>query len=487
MKKAIILLAGATMCYPLNSTAQTWSGSSTAAGDTYRYGRVGIDRTSSSPTVFTPLNSLHVKTNVMNDGIRIEQTGGTGATLELSNSGTGGRNYALYSTGPTNLEGAGNFGVYDYSGGGWKMYMEAATANVGFGTGSNALSARLQARTNINSVSGVFIAGMGEANLGVDGVPIGLRGIVTNNIGPTQNFSRGVWGTAQTPNISGNFSSYNYGVHGVATGGHFNVGGYFEATASGTARTAIGVYASYSVSSGASGWAAYFNGNTFCSGSYTTSDRQLKTDIVTFTNAVDKLKLLRPTTYVYKTNEFSALHLPEGKQIGLIAQELETVFPELVRDVPGFNELDENGKVVGTLPSLKSVNYDGLIPVLIAAIQEQQQQLDEQSAIIADLKERLDANTFSPESIADQIRLYQNTPNPFNRETVIRYAIPETVGSAYIAVYDLNGKQLLTVPLTEKGENTVTIASNSLSPGLFVYAIVADNQLITSKRMVITD
>lgn len=441
-------------------------------------GNVGIG-------TLTPGVALTIVTTGTNDGMRIYQTGGTAAAVGLFNST--GRNYAFFSTGTGNFEGAGHFGLFDYSGGGYRMFFQAGTGNVGFGTGSTSLSARVHGLLSITSPSSVYSAGLFDANLYVDGVPTGVKGIATNQVGPTQNLSRGVWGIAQTPNISGNFSSYNHGVHGTATGGHYNVGGHFEATASGTARTAFGIYTTYTVSSGASGWAAYFNGNTFCTGAYTTSDRQLKTNIQSYTNALDKLKLLKPSTYVYRTSEFTSLHLPEGQQIGLIAQELETVFPELVREVPGFNQYDENGKVIGQLPALKSVNYEGLIPVLIAAVQEQQQQIDEQNAIIAELKQRLPEDAFNSGSVVNQVRLYQNEPNPFNRETVIRYYVPESIEQAYIAVYDLTGKQLLTVPLTQKGENAITVASNSLSAGIFVYAIIADNKLIDSKRMIITD
>lgn len=436
----------------------------------------------------SPVTSLTIQTPSTNDGVRIYQTGGTAASVGLFNNGTGARNYALFSTGPGNGEGAGHFGLYDYSGGGYRMFFQAGTGNVGFGTGSSALTARVQSSLSIASASSVFTAGLFEANMSVDGVPTGVKGVATNQVGATQNLSRGVWGIAQTPNISGNFSSYNHGVYGTATGGHYNVGGTFEATASGTARTAIGIVSSYTVSAGASGWSAYFNGNTYCSGSYTTSDRKLKNNIEPFTNALDKLLLLKPSTYVFRKDEFKAMNLPEGNQIGLIAQELETVFPELVREVPGLDLFDENGKVSGKLPSLKSVNYEGLIPVLIAAVQEQQKQINEQQATIAELKRHLPSDDLlSGNAVEAKIRLYQNEPNPFSRETTIRYYVPESIGEAYIVVYDMTGKQLLTVPLTQKGENRITVASNSLSAGMFMYAIIANNKLIDSKRMIITD
>ena len=77
------------------------------------------------------------------------------------------------------------------------------------------------------------------------------------------------------------------------------------------------------------------------------SDENLKKDITSVGSALDKVKKLRGVDYTWKdTNE-------KGK--GVIAQELQEVFPELVSEEP-------NGYL--------SVNYNGLIAVLIEAIKE---------------------------------------------------------------------------------------------------------------------
>lgn len=75
-----------------------------------------------------------------------------------------------------------------------------------------------------------------------------------------------------------------------------------------------------------------------------------------------------------KFNETSSVF-----EFGLIAQELETVLPELVFDkkvyLKGVGETD-----------LKTVNYIGLIPILTKAIQEQQEIIESQEARIAKLE-----------------------------------------------------------------------------------------------------
>jgi trimeric autotransporter adhesin len=129
MKKLAIMIglsiAGITM-------AQQWNGSTLSTGIISRTGSVGIGTT-------TPTASLSIQTGVSNDGIRIIQTGTTGACLGLYNSSIGARNWSLYSTGSTNAQGAGNFIIYDNSGGGSgseRIFIKGATGNVGLGTTS---------------------------------------------------------------------------------------------------------------------------------------------------------------------------------------------------------------------------------------------------------------------------------------------------------------------------------------------------------------
>ena len=80
------------------------------------------------------------------------------------------------------------------------------------------------------------------------------------------------------------------------------------------------------------------------------SDRSLKKEIMHLEKSqLSKLNRLKPSQYKYKSQETDIL------QFGLIAQELQKIYPNLVREM--------DGKVLG-------INYEGLIPVLVAAIQE---------------------------------------------------------------------------------------------------------------------
>lgn len=82
-------------------------------------------------------------------------------------------------------------------------------------------------------------------------------------------------------------------------------------------------------------------------------------------------------------------------------------------------------------------------------------------------------------------RLYQNAPNPFTGETVIRYDLPETVSQAAIYIYDMQGKQIKSLEASPS-EGSVTLQGSDLPAGMYIYALIADGREIDSKRMILT-
>ncbi|MCB0666722.1 MAG: tail fiber domain-containing protein [Saprospiraceae bacterium] len=114
------------------------------------------------------------------------------------------------------------------------------------------------------------------------------------------------------------------------------------------------------------------NGDVGISGGvYGVSDKSIKKNIEDLTGGLGIVMQLKPRSFWFKTDDYRSLHLPEGKQYGLIAQELESIISDLVTDQNTFlNEQEESEKI-------KSVNYLGLIPWLIRAMQEQQEMIDD--------------------------------------------------------------------------------------------------------------
>ena len=129
------------------------------------------------------------------------------------------------------------------------------------------------------------------------------------------------------------------------------------------------------------GYAGYFAGNVYCLGSYLPSDERLKENIQPMQDALAKVMKLDVKTYTFK-QEYASMNLPTSRQYGFTAQNLEGVFPELVKLNPA------KGKEQPI--EFKAVNYTGLIPVLTEAIQEQQKLLENKDARIDLLQKQLD-------------------------------------------------------------------------------------------------
>ncbi|MDX2304200.1 MAG: tail fiber domain-containing protein [Microscillaceae bacterium] len=208
------------------------------------------------------------------------------------------------------------------------------------------------------------------------------------------------------------------------------------------------------------------SGNVLATGSFITSDKRFKRNIETIPSAMDRLDKINGVSYSYETQKFAERGLPEGKNLGLIAQEVEKVFPELVvEDAEGY----------------KAVNYDGLIPVLIEALKEQKAEIDLLKEELKTLKNP------SQESVNNKAQLFQNQPNPFDKSTLIRYKLPEGVAQAMILVTDLQGKEVNRLAISQGGEGSISLEAGSLAKGIYLYSLVADGALIDTKRMLIAD
>ena len=116
---------------------------------------------------------------------------------------------------------------------------------------------------------------------------------------------------------------------------------------------ANGAYIYFSVNGS---YVSYINS----SGTYATSDERLKENITTLTGSLDKIKQLRGVNFTWIDTE----HKGSETHIGLLAQEVEPHFPEVVGDGGLPHPDDENEE------PYKNVNYAALVPALVEAIKE---------------------------------------------------------------------------------------------------------------------
>lgn len=229
------------------------------------------------------------------------------------------------------------------------------------------------------------------------------------------------------------------------------------------------------------------NGSVNATGIFNSSDASLKNSITTLPNSLNKIKSLRPVTFKWNTSNDSA---STGTHAGFIAQEVDTVIPQLVHT-------DQGG--------LKTLAYIEMIPYLVSGMQELIKQNKQQDSIIQVLTQNVasccqnsaarqtgitgnDPKALTQINVnlsdVDMVVLGQNTPNPFAEQTTITYNVPEKYGYAQLIFKTLDGKIIKTVDITKKGRGQINVFANDLSNGLYMYSLIIDGMTIDTKKMV---
>lgn len=88
--------------------------------------------------------------------------------------------------------------------------------------------------------------------------------------------------------------------------------------------------------------------------------------------------------------------------------------------------------------------------------------------------------------MSNSIILNQNDPNPFAEETRITFNIPESVSDAKIIIFSTSGIIIQTVKINERGNGELHVFASNLSNGIYSYALIADGEIVDTKKMVCT-
>ncbi|MEM1327253.1 MAG: hypothetical protein AAGI23_14925 [Bacteroidota bacterium] len=300
-------------------------------------------------------------------------------------------------------------------------------------------------------------------------------------------------------------------------------------------------------------WAGYFSNDIYISGSLiqpslANASQQKKNDKTKpLENSIEKLRKLKVIQFDGEDIDFDKAEKPNGTYYGLYSDQVKEQFPALVRlgKQPIYKEVEEYEKAERMVPvkvehpvfqeeknesgetvrreriekqmelqpetyfkKVKvnrmvsteehlGINYVGFVPVLIQTIQEQQKQIDELVAVVAELrkevegiKEQANSNTESRTIVVPkfptQSRLDQNTPNPTDGSTSIRFFIPESATTAVLQLHDLNGKLLHQESITTRGEGQLQFDLQNLSNNIYAYTLLVDGRIVDNKKMILT-
>ncbi|MAE87707.1 MAG: hypothetical protein CMB80_33545 [Flammeovirgaceae bacterium] len=67
------------------------------------------------------------------------------------------------------------------------------------------------------------------------------------------------------------------------------------------------------------------------------------------------------------------------------------------------------------------------------------------------------------------------------------FSIPKNVNQASIYIYDLQGRQVKRIDLSERGNSFIMIRAGELSAGRYLYTLIADGKEVGTKKMILTE
>lgn len=361
---------------------------------------------------------------------------------------------------PISINGAGSSSYYIYGNTGLKsgIYLSA--------TGNNS--------STLNG--GLFISSMASKNIGMEGrASNGTTCIGVLGSGGTGSMSIGTYGT-----ISQNYIVCGAAIYGTVygdTGSPLSTGDKYAGFFNGNVKTTGSIVAGTTIQGALLGESASSVGSqSLRSSSVIRSLSGL--NVTTYQKERPVLAKDAGTIYDLDGETDKAAKKPEPDMMdeqyyekshfALDADRLEEAFPDLVY-------VNKDGS--------KVINYMEMIPLLV-------QSINELSAEVADLKQSgaraaSRGMTNIEDSFTSQNKLYQNTPNPFKEQTIIRFSLADGVTDATICIFDMTGKTIKKLPISS-GMESVSIGGYELGEGIFLYSLIVNGQEIDTKKMVIS-
>jgi hypothetical protein len=172
--------------------------------------------------------------------------------------------------------------------------------------------------------------------------------------------------------LSGNLSAQTVAATGNITGGNVLTGGIMSATGTITGGNVLtgGIMSATGNITG---------GNIIAIGDVYTafSDERLKANIQPITNPLDKVMAIRGVTF--QPNEVAATwgFTDTKVQLGVLAQEVEKIFPEIIHPAPFDIMPQPNGSYQSRSgENFKTIQYERLVPLLIEAVKELKVKID---------------------------------------------------------------------------------------------------------------
>ena len=220
------------------------------------------------------------------------------------------------------------------------------------------------------------------------------------------------------------------------------------------------------------GYVASYNGSVIVNGAVVApslmvpSDPELMSDI----NDLDSkrgyqgIMALAPLEYVIRQEETSTA----TPAFGLLADEVEQVYPELVRE-------DSLGN--------KQVDYAGLIPLLIQTVQHLSSEVGVLQQTLENVRANIAANNTS--GMAEEGFFDQEACVSVDGSCEITYSLPETTQVAMLYIYGISGKMVGSYSLDGRGNGKLVVDTSRFGKGSYIYTLIADGRSVASRQMIV--
>jgi hypothetical protein len=163
-------------------------------------------------------------------------------------------------------------------------------------------------------------------------------------------------------------------------------------------------------------------------------------------------------------------------------------FKEMEVELAANNEklMQENLQLHSKMESLENKNQT--LESRLAELERKFATICELPCVQGNTQQEEKGNSFGQSGTLTQpASLEQNEPNPFTESTVIRYFIPEGVGSSRIDVRNTENKVVGSFPVNMEGHGNITISAGTLAAGTYYYSLIINNQVFETKKMVLNN
>lgn len=239
---------------------------------------------------------------------------------------------------------------------------------------------------------------------------------------------------------------------------------------------------------GTNNLAAQIIGSGTFTGTWTqASDQNLKTNIAEMPDDTYDRLIQTPThTYGYDKEGNPAMNLPDGLHYGVLAQELQELFPELVHQYSLPPTLSEDGAETAPGQDYLAVNYIEMIPIMMYAIQRQNQMIAGLQAMVneccaAGADHR---SSHAPGGAAAYETDLRIIPTPVADRTELRYTVAHE-GRVRLVITDASSRVVLAREEGQRSAGSFMYAWDTtlLAPGTYICTLYVNDEFLVKKSV----